>query len=443
MRIVKGFQKAKPLLTREIPSYGLPTPPKPTVKTRGKEPSPEEIVKRILAEVWAKGDKALFSYTKNLDGAELSSLEVTEGEIQDAYKKVDKKLVAALKLAANRIKQFHSMCKQRLESSFLNQGLGRQISPLNRVGIYVPGGTAAYPSTVLMTAVPARVAGVKEIIVVTPPKKDGTIPPATLVAADIAGVNHTFKIGGAQAIAALAFGTESVPKVDKICGPGNIFVVTAKKMVYGAVDIESLPGPSEIIIVADEAASASLCAADLIAQAEHDPQASAILITTSSKLAKDTDNELKKQLAKLERQPIAAEAIKSQGMIVIVNNLDEAIELVNLYAPEHVSLMLRNAASYIKKIRHAGCIFIGGGSPVALGDYIAGPSHVLPTGGSARFSSPLGVEDFLKATNIIALDEAAGKRLGQAAITIAEAEGLEGHAQAIKIRLEENKKEPK
>ncbi|OGO58056.1 MAG: histidinol dehydrogenase [Chloroflexi bacterium RBG_19FT_COMBO_47_15] len=443
MRIVKGFQKAKPLLTRKVLYYGLPTPPKPTARTRGKEPSPEEIVKRILAEVQAKGDRALFSYTKKLDGAKLSSLEVSKTEISDAYEKVDKKLVSALKLAANRIKRFHSMCKQRLEPNFLSQGLGRQISPLNRVGIYVPGGTAAYPSTVLMTAIPARVAGVKEIIVVTPPKKDGTIPPATLVAADIAGVNRTFKIGGAQAIAALAFGTESVPNVDKICGPGNVFVVTAKKMAYGTVGIESLPGPSEIIIVADATANASFCAADLIAQAEHDPQASAILITTSPKLADDVDSEIKKQLAKLERQPVAAEAIKSQGMIIIVNNLDEAIELVNLYAPEHVSLMLRNAASYVQKIRNAGCIFIGSGSPVALGDYIAGPSHVLPTGGSARFSSPLGVEDFLKVTNVIALDEAAGKELGQAAITIAEAEGLKGHAQAIRIRLQNSKKEPK
>ncbi|MBC8274428.1 MAG: histidinol dehydrogenase [Chloroflexi bacterium] len=443
MRIVKGFQKAKPLLARKVPSYGLPTSPKPAAETRGKEPSPEEIVKSILAEVWAKGDRALFSYTKKLDGAKLSSLEVSKTEISDAYEKVDKKLVSALKLAANRIKRFHSMCKQRLESSFLSQGLGRQISPLNRVGIYVPGGTATYPSTVLMTAIPARVAGVKEIIVVTPPKKDGTIPPATLVAADIAGVNRIFKIGGAQAIAALAFGTESVPNVDKICGPGNIFVVTAKKMAYGTVGIESLPGPSEIIIVADDTANASFCAADLIAQAEHDPQASAILITTSSKLAKDIDSEIKKQLAKLERQPVAAEALKSQGMIIIVNNIDEAIELVNLYAPEHVSLMLRNAASYVQKIRHAGCIFIGSGSPVALGDYIAGPSHVLPTGGSARFSSPLGVEDFLKVTNVIALDEAAGKELGQAAITIAEAEGLKGHAQAIRIRLQDSRKEPK
>ena len=419
MRIVEGFQKAKPLLTREIPSYGLPMRPKPKTKARSKKPSSDEIVKRILAEVQSKGDKALFSYTKKLDGVEISSLEVSKNEISDAYTNVDKKLVSALKLAANRIKQFHSMCKQRLESNFLSQGMGRQISPLNRVGIYVPGGIAAYPSTVLMTAIPARLAGVKEIIIVTPPQKDGTIPPATLVAADIAKVNRIFKIGGAQAIAALAFGTESVPKVDKICGPGNVFVVTAKQMVYGTVDIESLPGPSEIIVVADDTANASFCAADLIAQAEHDPQTSAILITTSSKLARDTNSEIKKQLAKLERQPIAAEAIKSRGMIVIVDSLDEAIELVNLYAPEHVSLMFRGAAGYTQKIRNAGCIFIGSSSPVALGDYVAGPSHVLPTGGSARFSSPLGVGEFLKVTNIIALDKATGKELGQAAITIA------------------------
>jgi histidinol dehydrogenase len=351
--------------------------------------------------------------------------------------------LAALKLAADRIEQFHFLCKQRLEPGFLTKGLGRLIRPLNSVGIYVPGGSAAYPSTVLMTAIPARVAGVKEIFVVTPPKKNGVIPSPTLVAADIAGVNRIFKIGGAQAIAALAFGTESVPKVDKICGPGNVFVVAAKRMVYGTVDIESLPGPSEIIIVADDTADASFCAADLIAQAEHDPQASAILITTSSKLAKAVDVEIKKQLAKLERKTIAAKALKSGGMLVVIKSPDEAIELVNLYAPEHVSLMLLNAGSYAQKIRNAGCIFIGGSSPVALGDYIAGPSHVLPTGGSARFSSPLGVDDFLKITNVIGLDEAAGKELGEAAITIAEAEGLEGHAQAIRLRLKDSRKETK
>ena len=436
MKIIEGFHKAKPLLTREVPfGFSLP-PPESEDKIRKEELSQEQIVRRIIAEVCDKGDKALFSYTKKLDRVELSSLEVTRSEISAAYEKVDEKLVSALKLAANRIDKFHSACKQKLELSFLSHGLGRQVNPLNRVGIYVPGGTAAYPSTVLMTAIPARVAGVKEIIVVTPPQEDGTIPAPTLVAADIAKVNRLFKIGGAQAIAALAFGTESVPKVDKICGPGNVFVVIAKKMVYGIVDIESLPGPSEVVVVADDTANASFCAADLIAQAEHDPLASAILITTSSTLASDVDNEIKTLLAKLERQTIAAEAINSRGMIVLVDSPGEAIELVNLYAPEHVSLMVRNASTYIQKIHNAGCIFIGSSSPVALGDYIAGPSHVLPTGGSARFSSPLGVEDFLKVTNIVALDETDGRELGQAAIAIAEAEGLWGHAQAIRIRLQ-------
>lgn len=430
-------------MTREAPfEFSLPLPESED-KIREEELSPEQLVRHIIAEVRDQGDKALFSYTKKLDRVELSSLEVTRSEISAAYEKIDRKLVSALELAANRIDKFHSACKQRLKLSFLSRGLGRQVNPLDRVGIYVPGGTAAYPSTVLMTAIPARVAGVKEIIVVTPPQEDGTIPAPTLVAANIAKVNRLFKIGGAQAIAALAFGTESVPKVDKICGPGNIFVVIAKKMVYGIVDIESLPGPSEMVVVADDTANASFCAADLIAQAEHDPLASAILITTSSKLASDVDNEIKAQLAKLERQTIAAEAINSRGMIVLIDNLDEAIELVNLYAPEHLSLMVRNANTYIRKIHNAGCIFIGGGSPVALGDYIAGPSHVLPTGGSARFSSPLGVEDFLKVTNIIALDETDGRKLGQAAITIAEAEGLKGHAQAIKIRLKATEEKPK
>jgi len=428
MRMVEGFSKAKPLLTRGVPQYGE---------------SPEDIVKGILAEVRAEGDKALLSYTKKLDGVELDSLEVTRDEISEAYNSVDKALIEALKLAASRIEQFHFLCKKRLEPGFLTHDLGRLIRPLNRVGIYVPGGSAAYPSTVLMSAIPARVAGVNEIFMVTPPKKNGAIPPPTLVAAEIAGVNRVFKIGGAQAIAALAFGTESIPKVDKICGPGNVFVVAAKRMVYGTVDIESLPGPSEIIIVADDTADVSFCAADLIAQAEHDAQASAILITTSSKLAKAVNSEIKKQLVKLKRKTIATEALKSRGMIVLVDNENEAIELVNLYAPEHVSLMLRSASSLAKKIKNAGCIFIGGNSAVALGDYIAGPSHVLPTGGSARFSSPLGIEDFLKITNVIAFDEAVQKELGQAAITIAEAEGLEGHARAIKLRLKDSKKETK
>jgi histidinol dehydrogenase len=428
MKIVEGFLKAKPILTRGIPAY---------------EAASEASVRSILSDVRAKGDKALISYTRKLDGVELKSLEVTKKEISDARKKVDKDLVAALKLAADRIERFHKLCKERLEPGFLIGGLGCLIRPLNRVGIYVPGGTAVYPSTVLMTAIPARVAGVKEIFIVTPPQKSGTVPASTLVAADFAGVDRIFKVGGAQAIAALAYGTESVPKVDKICGPGNVFVVAAKRMVYGSVDIESLPGPSEIIIVADSTADVSFCAADLIAQAEHDPLASAILITTSKKLAAAVDGEIEKQLAGLKRKSIAAKALKSGGLIAVVKNPDEAIDLVNLYSPEHVSLMLRDAGSYAARIENAGCICIGGSSPVAIGDYVAGPSHVLPTSGSARFSSPLGIQDFLKITSIIGLEEADIKELGQAAITMAEAEGLEGHAQAIRLRLNGSRKKKK
>ena len=436
MMIIKGFGKAKPLLTREG-FFELHTPPLQSKDTaRKKEPSTEQIVKRIITEVRNKGDKALFHYTKKLDKVELDSLEVTRSEISAAYEKTDKKLLSALKLAANRVYEFHSCCNQKIETGFLSNGVGRQIRPLHRVGIYVPGGTAAYPSTVLMTALPARAAGVEEIVMVTPSQRDGTVPTPTLVAADLARVNRLFKLGGAQAIAALAYGTESIPKVDKICGPGNIFVATAKKLVYGMVDIDGIQGPSEVIIIADDTANASFCAADLIAQAEHDPMASAILITTSAAIASNVENEIRVQLTQSKRENIATAAINSRGMIVLIDNLDEAIELVNLYAPEHLMLMVHDAGIYIEKIHNSGCIFINESSPVVLGDYTAGPSHVLPTGGTARFSSPLGVEDFLKVINIVAIDEDTQKKLGQAAIDMAEAEGLQGHAQAIKIRLQ-------
>ena len=437
MITVMGFSKAKRLLTREnfVESFTL----SPRLATQikrvfGKELSPQQVVDHIISEVRGKGDKALFDYTKNLDGVELDSLEVGKREISAAYDTTNKELTSALKLAAERIRDFHLGCQRELGIISVNKYLGRQIRPLDRVGIYVPGGTAAYPSTVLMTAIPAKVVGVREIIMVSPPGKDGSIPASTLVAADIAEVNRIFKVGGAQAIAALAFGTESIPKVDKICGPGNIFVTLAKKMVYGAVDIDGLQGPSEIVVVADEMADPSICAADLLAQAEHDPLASVILITTSSELANQVDKEIETQLESLKRRSIAAQAV-DKGMIVIVNSIDEAIELVNLYAPEHLSLMVPDASSLIPRVRSAGGIFVGGDSPVVLGDYVAGPSHVLPTGGSARFSSPLGVEDFLKVTNIVALNKAVMRELSQAAIVIARAEGLDAHAQAIEKRL--------
>jgi histidinol dehydrogenase len=432
MKIVKGYSLAKPLLDRTLPFARSTASP---AKTRQAEDAVEQTVREIIADVQKNGDKALYRYAKKFDKANLASLKVSDKEVTAAYKLVDKQLVSALKLAAKRIQEFHSICKHKIDSSFFEDGLGRQVRPLEKIGLYVPGGTAAYPSTVLMTAIPAKVAGVKDISIVTPPKKDGAIPPSTLVAADLAGVNNVYKTGGAQAIAALAYGTETVPKVDKICGPGNIYVANAKKMVFGIVDIDGLQGPSEIVLIADESADPSFCAADLIAQTEHDPMASALFIATSSGLVDSVNKEIVKQLKTLERREIVEAAFDSRGMFIQVETVDEAIDLANLYAPEHLLLMIKNARNYVKKIKNAGCVFLGKSSPVAIGDYIAGPSHVLPTGGTARFSSPLGVEDFLKATNIVSLAEDEFNSLAKQAIIIAESEGLQAHARAMKIRM--------
>jgi histidinol dehydrogenase len=436
MKRVKGFNKARQLLTRENFWEHFTTPPGLAAQIKqvfGEELSVQEVVDRIIGEVRDKGDKALFDYTEKLDGVRLDSLEVDKREVVAAYDIVNKEVVSALEFAAGRIRDFHVACEHKVGVFPVDKHLRQQIMPLQRVGLYVPGGSAAYPSTVLMMAIPAKVAGVGEIILVSPPAKDGKIPASTLAAAYIAKVNRIFKLGGAQAIAALAFGTESIPKVDKICGPGNIFVTLAKKMVYGTVDIDGLEGPSEVVIVADEKANPALCAADLLAQAEHDPLASVILITNSTDLAERVDKEVEIQLGKLKRHSTARTAI-DRGMIVLVDDMAQAVELVNLFAPEHLSLMTSDASALVSKIRNAGCIFIGENSPVVLGDYVAGPSHVLPTGGSARFGSPLGVADFLKVSNIVALDKPALRKLGQAAVVIAKAEGLDAHAQAIERR---------
>jgi len=437
MKRVRGFDKARQLLTRENLWESFTTPPglgAQIKKVFGEELSVQEVVDRIIGDVRGKGDKALFDYTEKLDGVRLDSLKVDRQEVVAAYDTIDKKLVSALEFAAKRIRDFHLACGHKAGLIPIVKHLRQQILPLQRVGLYVPGGTAAYPSTVLMMAIPAKVAGVGEIIMVSPPAKDGRIPASTLVAADIAKVDRIFKIGGAQAIAALAFGTESIPRVDKICGPGNIFVTLAKKMVYGTVDIDGLEGPSEVVIIADDKADPTLCAADLLAQAEHDPLASVILITNSADLADRVGKEIEVQLGKLKRRSTAGTAIDA-GMLVLVDDMAQAVELVNLFAPEHLSLMASDASTLIPKIHNAGCIFIGENSPVVLGDYVAGPSHVLPTGGSARFSSPLGVADFLKVSNIIALDKSAMRELSQAAMVIAKAEGLDAHAQAVEKRL--------
>lgn len=439
MRIVQGFEKARSVLCRQ-PSFGsIPTPPNLVEGIKevfGRELTPEQVVAEIVAEVRDRGDAALFDYTRKLGKVQLASLEVSHEEVVAAYNLVDEALVSALRLAAQRIRSFHLAYRRDSGVKFELDGVGQAVSPLKRVGIYIPGGTACYPSTVLMTVIPARVAGVEEIILVTPPGQGGEVPAPTLVAANIAGANRIFKIGGAQAIAALAFGTETIPQVDKICGPGNIFVVLAKKMVYGVVGIDGLQGPSELMIVADEGASPALCAADMLAQAEHDPLASAVLITTSVELARKVDRELEQQVRTLQRQDILAQAAEKQALIVVVGEMDEAIELVNLYAPEHLSLMVPDGRSYIEKVRNAGCIFIGEGSAAALGDYVAGPSHVLPTGGTARFGSPLGVDDFLRVTSLIDLSEEALATLAPAAVTIARSEGLDAHARSVEMRLQ-------
>jgi histidinol dehydrogenase len=433
MRRVKGFNKARQLLARENFWEPFATSQGLAPQTKQVFLSVQKAVDGIIGDVRDKGDKALFDYTEKLDGVRLDSLEVDRREVIAAYSIINKEVTSALEFAAGRIRDFHAACEHKTGLLPIDRYLGQQILPLQRVGLYVPGGSAAYPSTVLMMAIPAKVAGVEDIVMVSPPGKDGRIPAPTLVAADIAKVDRIFKVGGAQAIAALAFGTESIPRVDKICGPGNIFVTLAKKMVYGTVDIDGLEGPSEIVIIADEKARPALCAADLLAQAEHDPLASVVLITTSADLAKRVDKEIEIQLGKLKRRSIIKKAIDA-GMLVLVDDMAQAVELVNLFAPEHLSIMAANASALARKIRNAGCIFVGENSPVVLGDYVAGPSHVLPTGGSARFGSPLGVADFLKGTNIIALDKPAMRKLSQPAVEIAKAEGLDAHAQAIERR---------
>lgn len=442
MRIVNGFKEAKSLLSRQVATGEYSVSPALKQKLRemfGTE-DPEQAVRQIIEEVRSRGDDALFDYTLKIDGIKLESLEVSKQQVDEALRRVDSRLMAALKLAAEKIYSFHEKQNEEMLAGVDRVGLNTMMRPLERVGVYAPGGTATYPSTVLMTAIPAKIAGVRQVYLVTPPGKDGKVPVETLVAAGIARVDRIFCIGGAQAVAALAYGTKTVPKVDKICGPGNIFVMLAKKLVYGVVDIDGLQGPSEVVIIADETADPANCAAELLAQAEHDSLASAILITDSCELASNVYKEVGKQLALLERKEIAEEALAKGGIIAVVSNIDEAVKLSNMYAPEHLCLDIENAENYISKIINAGCVFIGDEPTVVIGDYVAGPSHALPTGGTARFSSPLNITDFVKYTNIVNVDRVSLIELGQAAITIARAEGLEAHALAVEKRLKKNKK---
>ncbi len=398
----------------------------------------QEIVDGILADIRARGDKAIFEYTEKFDKVKIdeSNFKVTEEEIEYAYSQVDKRLIDVIKKSAARIRAFHEKQKINswLEPSENGEMLGQLIRPLEKVGVYVPGGKAAYPSSVLMNVIPAHVAGVKHIYMTTPAQKDGSVYPTTIVAAKEAGVDEIFKVGGAQAIAALAFGTESVPKVDKICGPGNIFVALAKRSVYGHVNIDSVAGPSEILVVADETANPVYTAADLLSQAEHDEMASAILITTSEKLANEVQSEIEKQTAVLERKAIIEKSIENYGAIIVAENIDEAFELSNSIAPEHMEVCMASPFEMLPKIKNAGAIFLGHYTPEPLGDYMAGPNHVLPTGGTARFFSPLSIDDFIKKSSIISFSKDALNALSDDIITFANAEGLTAHANAVRVR---------
>ncbi len=440
---IDGFDRALPELTRRGSFVDPALSPKiqeGIQRVFGEPLSAREVVDRIVGDVHVDGDAALRRYTEAFDGTALESFEVPASEWRAAREQLDPTLNSALETAAERIRAFH---ERQPSQSWIEPGqlgtFGQIVRPLDRVGIYTPGGTAAYPSSLLMTAVPARVAGVREIVIAAPPSRDGHISPAILAAADIAGVDRVFAIGGAQAIAALAFGTETVPHVDKILGPGNIFVTLAKQRVYGVVDLDQLAGPTETLLIADDSADIELVAADLIAQSEHDTIASAILITTSARLAEDVPAEIERQVGHLERAEIVRQSMSSNGRIVVVETTDEAIALANAYAPEHLCLLVESPWQLVPKVENAGGIFIGEESPEALGDYTAGPSHVMPTGGTARFSSPISVTDFQKVISVLAASPEGVDALGDATIAIANAEGLTGHAAAIRRRLDKRR----
>ena len=404
----------------------------------------EAAVADILANVKEKGDEALFSNTKEFDKVEVTpeTIRVTEAEIEEAYKAVDASLLEVIRKALVNIRSYHE--KQRQNSWFTSTEngtmLGQKVTPLNRVGVYVPGGKAVYPSSVLMNIVPAKVAGVPHIVMTTPPGKDGKVNPSTLVAAKEAGADEIYKVGGAQAIGALAYGTASIPKVDKIVGPGNIFVALAKKAVYGHVSIDSIAGPSEILVLADETANAHYVAADLLSQAEHDEMASAILITTSTELAQNVEKEIEGYLKVLSRKEIIEKSLENFGYILIAEDMDEAIEAANEIASEHMEIVTKNAFEVMMKVRNAGAIFIGKYSSEPLGDYFAGPNHVLPTNGTAKFFSALSVDDFIKKSSIVYYSRSALQEIHKDIIQFASSEQLTAHANSIAVRFEEEDK---
>ena len=413
--------QSDPIFLRESYSYGV-----------------EDVVKTILETVRQEGDKALYDYTRRFDRVELTSLAVTPEEIEAACAAVDPELIAVMEEAAENIRAFH---RRQVRAGFIITDrpgvvLGQRVLPLERVALYVPGGTASYPSTVLMDAIPAKLAGVPEVIMTTPPGPDGSVAPVILAAAKIAGVSRIFKLGGAQAVAALAYGTESVPRVDKIVGPGNAYVTEAKKQVFGLVDIDMIAGPSEILIVADGGSDPAHVAADMLSQAEHDKIASAVLVTDSESLALAVQAELERQLPLLPREAIARASVEKNGKIILVDSIPEAIEISNAIAPEHLELCLDDPFAYLGMVRSAGSVFLGRYCPEALGDYFAGPNHTLPTGGTARFSSPLSVDDFVKKSAYSYYTEDALRAVKDKIARFAESEGLRGHARSPLIRFE-------
>ena len=411
-------------------------------RTHDEEMQPQEaIVRQIVETVRQEGDRALISYTEKFDRQILTKeqLRVTGSELDAAYQQISKGLLDAIRLACQQIEAFH---RQRVPKSWVHFGddevvLGKKYTPVDSAGLYVPGGRAAYPSTVLMNAIPAKVAAVPKIVMVTPPGVDLKMNPAVLVAAQEAGVEEIYRVGGAQAVAALAYGTETIPKVDVITGPGNVYVTLAKKMVYGTVGIDSLAGPSEVLVIADSTANPVHVAADLLAQAEHDPMAAAILLTTEATLAEKVQQEVSRQLEKHPRRTLTEKAIAHYGLVVVVDSLEVAAELSNLFAPEHLELEIADPWSLLPQIRHAGAIFLGNSTPEAVGDYVAGPNHTLPTSGAARYASALGVETFMKHSSLIQYSPQALKKVSSAIQILAEAEGLPSHADSVRLRTDD------
>jgi histidinol dehydrogenase len=440
MQVIKGFEAGKEALDRgslRVWDSASPEVLERIEKLFNEQLTPREVVSRILDSVRWRGDPAVLGYTQMLDGVELESLEVSKADLKKAYDDTPADLRKAMETVEARVRAFHEAC---MPKSWVDDatGLGEKFTAMARAGVYAPGGLAAYPSTVLMTAVPAKVAGVDEIILATPSGRESGPNQTVLAAAYIAGVDRVFQMGGAQAIAAMAFGTDTVPKVDIVCGPGNIFVTLAKQMVYGEVAVDGLYGPTETLVIADDSADPVLAAADLLAQAEHDTLASPVFITTSETMLANVVEQITKQLEMLPKRDIAAAALEGQGVFILVDTLDEAVALGNLYSPEHMCLLVEQPRELMAKVRNAGGVFLGESSPEAAGDYIAGPSHVMPTGGTARFNSALGVHQFLKVTSVIGLDAETFRSLGQDAARLAEAEGLDGHARAALLRLERN-----